>query len=158
MEGFLFKNISHTTGAEEPQFCQPTSYYILISSLFKKNPPFDATQNIHATPFPRWPLFFQEAATDCVTDSPVTGAGHQHAQKVVDDEGEDDSGDGSAGDGVAGILQFACEGERVTTCSCEWDARSHRRPPDMLEPAMIPVQPLNMTAKTVAKLIIVPVV
>ena len=30
--------------------------------------------------------------------------------------------------------------------------------PDMLEPAMMPVQPLNMTANTVAKVIMVPVV
>lgn len=30
--------------------------------------------------------------------------------------------------------------------------------PDMLEPAMIPVQPLNMTANTVAKLMTAPVV
>ena len=30
--------------------------------------------------------------------------------------------------------------------------------PDMLDPAMIPVQPLNMTANTLAKLIMAPVV
>lgn len=30
--------------------------------------------------------------------------------------------------------------------------------PDMLDPAIIPVQPLNMTAKTVVKVIIFPVV
>lgn len=42
--------------------------------------------------------------------SPVTGAGHQHTQEIVDDEGEDDSGDGAAGDGVAGILQLTCGG------------------------------------------------
>lgn len=46
--------------------------------------------------------------------SPVTGAGDQHAQQVVGDEGEDDGGDGSARDGVAGILQLTWEAERVT--------------------------------------------
>lgn len=35
---------------------------------------------------------------------------------------------------------------------------THQHTPDMLEPAMIPVQPLNITAKTVAKLIMVLVV
>lgn len=41
----------------------------------------------------------------CVCYWPVAGAGHQHAEQVVDDEGEDDGRDGAAGDGVAGILQ-----------------------------------------------------
>lgn len=36
---------------------------------------------------------------------PVTGAGHQYAEQVVDDEGEDDRCDGATGDGVARILQ-----------------------------------------------------
>lgn len=37
--------------------------------------------------------------------SPIAGAGNQHAEHHVDDEGEDDGCDGAAGDGVAGILQ-----------------------------------------------------
>lgn len=98
----------------------------------------------------------------CVMHSPVTRAGDQHAEQVVDDEGEDDGGDGSARDGVAGILQLTWETERVTRRI--WHARAHaathakKHAPDMLEPAMIPVQPLNITAKTVAKVIIFPVV
>lgn len=43
---------------------------------------------------------------------PVTGAGHQHTQEIVDDEGEDDGSDGAAGDGIAGILQFPCRHKR----------------------------------------------
>ena len=40
-----------------------------------------------------------------------------------------------------------------------WDPPPHPLPvPDMLEPAMMPVQPLNITAKTELKLIICPVV
>lgn len=57
--------------------------------------------------------------------SPVTGAGDQHAEQVVDDEGEDDGGDGSARDGVAGILQLTWEAERVARCSCEYDLAVH---------------------------------
>lgn len=63
--------------------------------------------------------------------SPVTGAGHQHTEQVVDDEGEDDGGDGAAGDGVAGVLQLAWGAERVTYSrrSCKHDARAHSDTP-----------------------------
>lgn len=114
--------------------------------------------------------------------SPVTGAGHQHTQEIVDDEGEDDSSDGAAGDGVARILQLTCGGTTQLSQSAPTQMRAHNstsfnrltemkpfflsdngththtHTPDMLEPAMIPVQPLNMTANTVANVIVVCVV
>lgn len=62
-----------------------------------------------------WSLL-QEAATGRVANSPVTGAGDQHAEQVVDDEGEDDGSDGTAGNGVAGILQFTWETREGSLC------------------------------------------
>lgn len=56
--------------------------------------------------------------------SPVTGAGHQHTQEIVDDEGEDDSSDGAAGDGVAGILQLTCGGTTQHSQSAPTQMRS----------------------------------
>lgn len=107
----------------------------------------------------------------CLMYWPVTGAGDQQAEQVVDDEGEDDSGDGSAGDGVARILKFTWEAQwghyvfmqiqHAHTCMHShmcMQTHKHKHTPDMLEPAIIPVQPLNITAKTVAKVIIFPVV
>lgn len=97
---------------------------------------------------------------------PITGAGHQQTEEVVDDECEDDSSDGAARDGITGIFQVPWKKEKkslgfngllyIQTITSKMKKKILL--PDMLEPAMIPVQPLNITANTVAKVIMVPVV
>lgn len=43
---------------------------------------------------------------------PITGAGHQQTEEVVDDECEDDSSDGAARDGITGIFQVPWKKEK----------------------------------------------
>lgn len=71
---------------------------------------------------------------------------------------------GWSSSGASGPLQ--AEGAGVTSPRAQHPSRlipvppspAPRSLPDMLEPAMMPVQPLNITAKTELKLIICPVV
>ena len=101
---------------------------------------------------------------------PVAGGTHEESQQVVDEVGEEHGGDGAPWDGVARTLQVPCRQERgalvpAGTAPSSLGSQSWCHPaqhtlpvPDMLEPAMMPVQPLNITAKTELKLIICPVV
>lgn len=105
---------------------------------------------------------------------PVTGEAGEEEEQNVDEEGVGNGNDCAQWNGPAGVLQLpwsdrSRERERGQPSYHTYLARGgnlnlthpttkSRLSPDMLAPAMMPVQPLKRTAKTLAKVIMAPVV